>query len=679
MTASGAAATADGRNPEVESALRRLVDRAEHPRALTVRPERRAATRQAADRVAAQLLGEGDAVLTIALAGCTGAGKSTLINALAGATIAEAAEQRPCTMRTRVYHHRDVPAGGLPPELASQATFVPHDRAELWHKVLVDTPDLDTFATENRAATRALLKAAGMVIYVFSPEKYWEERAWSVIREEQRFSACLAVLNKADTVPASELEKASEEIRRRFAELGHPGIRVLPVHASRHVPRADGTLSPPLPGVLDEFVSLRAYIEHELQEGDIARMLRQQRLRVLEHLKEEVDRLAPADLTERLDGIARAADARAADAAGRLDAELADRLAAVEAELRPLATIRRHQRFFGPFRLWLAVGDFVTYGLPRLVRRIRLVGGPGGSTDVEAMLSAGKDEFADDLLRGEARRLQAALFSAGLPVERWASLTGGASGHKLLAALAREVEARFEALAAAKSGRRGFVIWLASLVGSVIPMGLAAYALYALLKNLSAAQHQGGFEMLGVVVALTVLSYVLLHGLVGMALAPLGRNSMSGLGRQATQEVLRRSFRGWVSAYREEIEADLADLREPLDTLRAALEAPRLAAISAPVRTPSVSPAPAAPAPPPAAPAIAPAPGEPPAPAPELARPASTPVPRPEPVPAPVPRPEPVVTRQPLREPEPVPEPAAPSLSPAEALRQAMRRPAKKP
>src|SRR5205823_2193228 len=135
------------------------------------------------------------------LAGCSGAGKSTLINALAGATIAEAAERRPCTMQTKVYHHAAVPGGGLPGALAAEALFVAHDRPELFAKVIVDTPDLDTFATQNRAATKALLKAAGLVIYVFSPERYAEERAWSVIREEQRFSACLAVLNKADTAP----------------------------------------------------------------------------------------------------------------------------------------------------------------------------------------------------------------------------------------------------------------------------------------------------------------------------------------------------------------------------------------------------------------------------------------------------------------------------------------------
>lgn len=659
---------------EVEAALKRLADRAEHPRALVVRPEARTALLRAADRVAAQLLGEGDSVLTIALAGCTGSGKSTLINALAGSTIAEAAEQRPCTMRTRVYHHRDVPVGGLPPELAAQATFVAHDRPELRHKVLVDTPDLDTFATENRAATRALLKAAGLVVYVFSPEKYWEERAWSVIREEQRFSACLAVMNKSDLVPASELEKAADEVRRRFAELGHADIPVLPVHAARHVPRAGGLVPPASAHVLDEFLTLRAYIEHELQEGDIARMLRQQRLRVIENLEAEVARLAPPDLPARLDALASNADARAAAAAERLSAELADRLGAVETELKPLATIRRHQRFFGPFRLWLALFDFATYGLPRLIRRIRLLGGPGGTTDLEALLGAGQAEAADDLLRVESRQVQDACFAAGLPVGRWSSITSGSSGARLLADVAREIEARFDAATAARSGRRGLVTWTASVVGAFIPMALAGYALYVLLGNLASHRIQGGFEILGMMLALNVLAYVLLHGLVGLALAAGRTVSTRDVGPQAVREVLRRTLRGWVASYRADLESDLSDLHEPLGILRMSVETPRPAPPRLPTPLPAARPVVAPDASPSARPAPAPGPPRP-TPEPAVSDVAAPPV---APRPAPIRRDEPPgPTPSPPAAAERVPE--SPALSPAEALRQALKRPAKKP
>lgn len=728
------------RDQAIESALKRLIERVEHPRALAGRPEARAAVRRAADRVQTVLLGEAENVLTIALAGCTGAGKSTLINALAGAPIAEAAEQRPCTMRTRVYHHRALPAGGLPPELAAQATFVAHDRPELWHKVLVDTPDLDTFATENRAATRALLKAAGLVLYVFSPEKYWEERAWSVIRDEQRFSACLAVVNKADLVPAAELQRILDEIGRRFAELGHPDVRVLPICAARHVPRADGTVPPAEPGVLDEFLTLRAFIEHELQDGDIARMLRQQRERVLANLSAAVESLTPPDLTARLDRLSSRAETLATEAGDQLATRLSDRLSAAADELKPMAALRRHEQFFGPFRLWLSAGDALIYGLPRLVRRLRLFGGDGSGSNLAPLLVTDQAEAASDLLRAQARRLQDGLYADGLPLERWAALTADASGTDLLTATAGGLEARFEAAAALGARRRRWVARGASLAGIALPVGLSAYALYALLRSLAAGQVPGGFTMLGLMFSLTILAYVVLHGLITPLLSAAPGQSGSELGRLAVHEALKRTLHGWVDGYRRELEADLAELAEPLQALQAAAEPPRVS-LPPPVARPAVAwngpppavtprleplPAPAAPVAMPSAVVVTSPPppvwssavvtpeGPRPVDPPTLVRPSPPSVPptvEPQPEPLPVdhalepedatvacpveaatppsaPEPPPQPQRLPVRErlpevprtdPRPPTAPAGPALSPAEALREAMKRHSRKP
>src|SRR6266850_1938702 len=195
----------------VETALARLLERVQTPRALLLRAEDQVVLEQAVARTRAQLLGTPEPILTVALAGGTGAGKSTVINALAGSAIAETSPRRPTTTRLHVYHHRDVASGGLPVELATEAVFVPHDHAALRSKVIVDTPDLDSFATHHRAASRALLKAAGLVLYVFSPQNYRDERTWSVLREEKRFSACAVVLNKIDLVtPAKLLEQLDE-------------------------------------------------------------------------------------------------------------------------------------------------------------------------------------------------------------------------------------------------------------------------------------------------------------------------------------------------------------------------------------------------------------------------------------------------------------------------------------
>jgi hypothetical protein len=556
-------------------ALERLAETLEQPRALSVTASDRATLGRALERVGAQLLRDDDLVLTIALAGGSGVGKSTLINALAGASIAEAAAQRPCTMQATVYHHREATSAGLPAELLATVRQVAHERPELRFKVLVDTPDLDTFATQNRAATRALLKAAGLVVYVFTPEKYWDERVWTVIREEQRFSACLAVLNKSDTVPAPALERAADEIRRRFAELGKPDLPILRVSAARHIARSDGSLPPASSDparAIDEFPSFRAYIEYELREGDIARMRTQQRLGVVTHLEEQLARVVPADVPDRLERLSALAETQIDLTSDQLAITLADRIAQIEADLRPLAHQRRNQRFFGPFRAWLSLGSLVTDGIPRLGRRLRGIGAGRGEDD-PGPLGVHQGEI-DDQLHARAARLRDAAFAEALPVDRWRSIAAETQAKRLLADLVREIHARFSTAAVNGSVRLRVVAWGSSLLGSVIPVALAAYALWALLLRLRQGELPGGLTMLGLVITLTLLSYIVLQALTSLALAGTGPPPVTAVGPQAIHAVLRRTLGGWIDAYRQALETDLRALREPVEVLRAVAEAP---------------------------------------------------------------------------------------------------------
>lgn len=554
----------------IAAALERLARTIASPRALTLRPADRAALEGALDRAKAQWLGPSEPVLTVALAGGTGVGKSTLINALAGTRIAEVSEIRPTTRHIQVYHHDQDTVGTLSQELANEAAFVPHNRPELRHKTLVDAPDLDSFVLDHRATTRALLKRSGLVLYVFSPERYLEERTWSVVRKEVEFSASAAVLNKVDRVGSTdELEQITEDLRGRFATLGMGDIRIFRVCARAHVPEPGGNL-PDLAPVVDDMVALRAYIERELHSNEIARMLRAQRAQVVTHLRAEVDRIAPESALERLDQVARSAAVRIDETSARLAGALAEPLGIVEAELAPLATLRRHERFWGPFRLWLALGDFIGFGLTNLVRRS--LGRPAGERGglIERTLQRGGTAAIEDSLRDLARTIQDLLYARDLPIERWREITAAVDGPRLIGEVAREVEADFDAIASRASDQGRSVVWAASTLGGLIPSAVVVIGLVVMTRDLFSGTY-AGFPLLWHLAAMVVLFFLALQGAVGVLLP--GGNQWFGaaLGSRAVRRVVDGTARGWVVRYRQELEADIASLREPVAALQAAV------------------------------------------------------------------------------------------------------------
>jgi energy-coupling factor transporter ATP-binding protein EcfA2 len=552
---------------DLEAALDRLMETINTPRVLILHADDRVALEQGVARARTQLLGTPTPVLTVALAGGTGAGKSTLINALAGSTIAEVSPLRPTTTQLHVYHHRDIVSAGLPVELVSEAVCVPHDRDALYAKVIVDTPDLDSFATQHRTATRALLKAVGLVLYVFSPQNYRDERTWSVLREEQRFSACAAVLNKCDLVTPEEREAISEDLREAFARLGLPDIRIFHTAAIVHVPGHDGMEPGPFSG--DDMAALRSFLERELQDSDIVRLRHRQQTRVFAHLRAEIDRVAPTALLAQFDMVAVTVAERVDSAASRLQETLADQLAAAQADLIPLATLRQHERFRGPFRTWLAITDVLRFGLPGLVRRLLRHTPETQATPAEPLLARGR-AVADDLLRAEAHGLQNLLYAHGLPIGRWRTVTVRADGDRLLVEIASALRARYEAAVVASAGRGSAVVWIINALGHVVPAAFALIGLYVMGRDLLAG-HYIGLPLLGHLSAMLVLVFLILQGAASLFL-PSGRQWASAdVGRQAISEVLGHTVMAWVSAYRGDLEADLEGLRAPLAALQPSL------------------------------------------------------------------------------------------------------------
>jgi hypothetical protein len=239
----------------------------------------------------------------------------------------------------------------------------------------------------------------------------------------------------------------------------------------------------------------------------------------------------------------------------------------VERELTPLVIVRQHERFRGPFRTWLAVADFLRFGLPRTVRQL-VSGGIGGRYKSPThLLLQDQAAIAEDCLRQEAYSIQKLLYEQQLPIERWHLLTLNPDGKQLIADLAAALEATFNTTAAGVLQTRRPVVWIASLVGSLVPAVLVLGGLYLLGRDLLTGTYEG-FSLLGHLMAMAVLFFTVLQSIVGVLLPGTQRLSQD-LGQQAVYTVLSRTIDEWLSTYRTELQADLNDLGQLVQILRA--------------------------------------------------------------------------------------------------------------
>jgi hypothetical protein len=136
-------------------------------------------------------------LLVIMLMGGTGVGKSTLLNALAGGNIAASSFTRPTTRDPVVYYHESLRSDRLDPALRN-CRLAPHDRPALEHKIIVDTPDLDSTELANRDKLIRLLPVADVVLYVGSQEKYHDQLGWELFLQHRKRRAFAFVINKWD-------------------------------------------------------------------------------------------------------------------------------------------------------------------------------------------------------------------------------------------------------------------------------------------------------------------------------------------------------------------------------------------------------------------------------------------------------------------------------------------------
>jgi len=165
--------------------------------------------------------------LLVVLLGPTGAGKSTLMNTLARATVSRTGVLRPTT-REAVLLATDADAailrrGALAGIDTGQIVRAPATTASAG-MAIVDAPDLDSVERANRVIADALVEAADLGIFVTSAIRYADKVPFDVVqRIAARGLPLLIVVNRMPA-EASDQRVVLEDLRRVLKDTALRGI-----------------------------------------------------------------------------------------------------------------------------------------------------------------------------------------------------------------------------------------------------------------------------------------------------------------------------------------------------------------------------------------------------------------------------------------------------------------------
>lgn len=169
---------------------------------------------------------------TVGLFGATGSGKSSVFNALAGHEVARAGVTRPTTSQPSAALWHDEGSAPLLDWLQVREAWVADDPGPV-PLVLLDLPDFDSIATENRLVAERLAGQVDVLVWVVDPQKYADR----VIHRDylrplaHQQSVTLVVLNQIDRLPEREVPRVVRSLQGLLAEDGLTDARVFPVSA----------------------------------------------------------------------------------------------------------------------------------------------------------------------------------------------------------------------------------------------------------------------------------------------------------------------------------------------------------------------------------------------------------------------------------------------------------------
>jgi energy-coupling factor transporter ATP-binding protein EcfA2 len=352
-----------------------------------------------------------DAPLLAVVGGSTGAGKSTLVNSVLGATVTTPGVLRPttrapvlvCAPADRGQFSGDRVLPGLARTTGGQAgpgglQLVTTDALPAG-LALVDAPDVDSVVEANRDLAGQLLAAADLWVFVTTAARYADAVPWDLLHTAQERGTALAVV--LDRVPPEAVREVAEDLAGMLQRAGLSSARLFVIEER---PLVDGFLPE------DQVAPLRGWL-HTLaaDQEQRAAVVRQTLAGALQSLDDRVIAIVAAVEDQRA-----AAGALEAAAEGAYAAALAEVDEGVaNGSLLRGEVLARWQEFVG-------TGEWMR-GLQAQVGRLRdrvtaaVTGRATPADDLRGALESG----VETLLRSEADR------AAERTVTAWRGLPGG--------------------------------------------------------------------------------------------------------------------------------------------------------------------------------------------------------------------------------------------------------------